>query len=63
MPFRRDTGLNPRLGGGYGFSIEYYMASVIDDVPNPPKSTTTTSPTSAKIFYHVPVYDTTVLSL
>jgi hypothetical protein len=36
------------------------MASVVGDVPNLPNSTTTTNPTSAKIFYHVPIYYTTI---
>jgi hypothetical protein len=42
------------------FSIECYMASVVGDVPNLPNSTTTTNPTSAKIFHHVPIYYTTI---
>jgi hypothetical protein len=45
------------------FSIEYYMASVVGDVPNLPNSTTTTNPTSAKIFHHVPIYYTTILHI
>jgi hypothetical protein len=63
MLLRRYTWLNTRSGERYGFSIEYYMASIIADVPNLPKGTTTTNPTVAKVFYHVPVHYTTVLSL